>query len=165
MIPLLADLTDIHVAFSLIALCSGLAAVGLMFRGGIRPGITAIYFIAASATSITGFAFPAAHFHTAHLVGLLSLSALAIAIYAGLWTRLTGIWRSVYAGATTISVYFLVFATVARFLAKAPGPAANPFQARLPFMLAESILLLLFIGFSGLAARGLRTPGSGSRNN
>ena len=153
----LSAFTAVHTGLSLIALVAGLLLVLGLIRGQTLGTTAALYFVTSVLTSATGFGFPFTHFLPSHGVGILSLLALAVALYARYSAHLAGAWRRSYVVATSISVFFLVFVTVAQAFAKVPElHALAPTQAEPPFAVAEGAVLLLFIVLTVMALKGLR---------
>lgn len=153
----LSAFTAVHTGLSLVALVTGILVVLGLIRGQLQGTTSALYFVTSVLTSVTGFGFPFTKFLPSHGVGILSLLALAVALYARYAAHLAGAWRSSYVVATSISVFFLAFVTVAQAFAKVPAlHALAPTQAEPPFAIAEGITLLVFIGLTVVARKGLR---------
>src|SRR5581483_3013707 len=104
----------------LIALVSGLVVAFGLIGARMQPGWTAIFVIAAVATSATGFGFPFEKFEASHWIGVISLVALAIAILARYAFHLGHAWRWIFAITAMIAAYFLVFVTIAQAFKKIP---------------------------------------------
>ncbi len=77
-------------------IASGFGAVAGMLAGRVFQIWTAVFLATTVATSVTGFFFPFRGFLPAHALGIISLVALAIAIYALYARRLVGAWRVSY---------------------------------------------------------------------
>jgi len=153
----LSAFTAVHTGLSLIALVAGILLVLGLIRGHTLGTTATLYFVTSVLTSATGFGFPFTKFLPSHGVGILSLIALAVALYARYSAHLAGAWRSSYVIATSISVFFLVFVTVAQAFAKVPAlHALAPTQAEPPFAIAEGAVLLLFIVLTVMALKGTR---------
>jgi magnesium-transporting ATPase (P-type) len=98
------------------------------------------------ATSVTGFFFPFQKFTPAHGVGIISLIALAAAIPARYAWRLAGHWRWVYVVSAVLALYLNVFVGVVQAFQKIPAlNALAPTQSELPFLLAQLVVLALFV--------------------
>lgn len=147
----LATFTQFHVIISLIAIASGIVVALGMLGAKRMPGLTALFLIFTSATSITGFLFPTP-FDAADVIGILSLVFLALAIFALYRERLAGAWRGAYLVGALIALYFNCFVLIVQSFQKIPAlHALAPTQKEPPFAIAQGVLLILFIGL-GIAA-------------
>ena len=144
-------LTLLHVLISLIGIVTGLVVLADWIGNRNRPGWTAWFLLFTVLTSVTGFAF----FHDDHItpgqiLGVLSLIALAVALYALYGRRLAGGWRGAYVVTATIALYFNFFVLVVQTFAKVPPLAAiapgNPPSGPI-FMAVQGIVLLAFLYF------------------
>lgn len=142
--------TEFHVVLSLIGIVAGLFVVfGLLRRRSFELW-TAIFLATTVATSITGFGFPFEKLGPPHIVGIVSLIALAIAIVARYAKQLAGRWRAVYAIAAVVSLYLNVFVGVVQAFQKVDAlHALAPTQTEAPFAIAQGAVFLLFaaLGF------------------
>src|ERR1700730_3758968 len=86
----------VHVLLSLVGIGSGLLVVYGLLLGRRFDGATAIFLMTTVLTSLTGFLFPFEHLLPSHILGVISLVALAIAIVARYVRRMAGAWRSTY---------------------------------------------------------------------
>jgi hypothetical protein len=103
-------------------------------------------------TSVTGFGFPAAHLLPSHIVGALSLVALALVCLARYMFRLAGAWRRVYTIGVTVALYLNVFVLVVQLFRRVPAlNALAPRQSEPPFAIAQGAVLLLFIALGAAA--------------
>jgi hypothetical protein len=150
--------TLVHVALSLAAIGSGFVVMfGLLTSKGL-DGWTAFFLATTAATSVTGFGFPVDKFLPSHAIGILSLLALAVAIYARYTRRLAGIWRRAYAVAAVIALYFNVFVLIVQAFLKVPAlNALAPTQSEAPFAIAQVAVLAVFVVLGVLAALRFRT--------
>ena len=112
-------------------------------------------FLATTAlTSLTGFGFPFDHVLPSHVVGILTLVALLVAILAFYLFRLAGAWRWLYVVGAIVALWFNVFVLVAQAFNKiAALKALAPTQSEPPFLIAQTIVLVIFIVLGLLAAR------------
>jgi hypothetical protein len=91
------------------------------------------------------------------VVGILSLIALAIAIFALYGRHLNGGWRRTYVISAMTALYFNVFVLIVQLFEKVPAiHALAPTQAEAPFKVAQVLLLILFAVFITAAARKFR---------
>ena len=159
-----AAYTAIHVALSLVGIVSGFVVVLGLLSGKRLNGLTALFLASTVATSLTGFGFPFHQLLPAHKVGILSLVVLAVAILARYVLHLAGAWRWIYVVCAVMALYLNVFVLVVQGFLKVPAlKAMAPTQSEPPFLVAQLILLVLFIVLTIFAVRrfrgeALRTP-------
>jgi len=155
--------TFVHVLLSLVGIGSGcIVLCGLLARKRL-DGWTALFLASTVATSVTGFGFPFHHLLPSHIVGILSLVLLAIAIPARYRFHLAGSWRAIYVVGAAVALYLNVFVLVAQAFSKVPGlKALAPTQSEPPFLIAQLIVLALFIALTILAAIRFRIELQGS---
>jgi hypothetical protein len=138
--------TLLHVIITLIAIGSGLIAVGGMFASHRLPGTTALFLFTTVLTSVTGFLFPIHGFTPALGVGIVSCVILAVALFAYYGKQLTGAYRWIYVVAATASLYLNVFVVVVQsFIKVAALNALAPTQSEPPFVIAQISVMLIFI--------------------
>jgi uncharacterized membrane protein len=95
---------------------------------------------------VTGFLFPFHKLLPSHILGILSLIALAIAVFARYRRRLAGGWNRAYAISAVIALYFNVFVLVAQLFQKVPAlKALAPTQSEPPFKIAQLAVLIIFV--------------------
>ena len=150
--------TFVHVAISLIGIVTGVVVVFGMLGAKRLDGMTALFLLSTVLTSVTGFLFPFHKITPGHILGVLSLIALAIAIYARYSRHLEGGWRSAYAITAVISLYFNVFVLIAQAFQKNPAlHALAPNGSEPPFLIAQVVCLVIFIVLGILAVKKFRT--------
>ena len=153
----LSTFTLVHVVISLIGVGSGLLVMYGLLIGKRLDGATAIFLASTVATSVTGFGFPFAHLLPSHKVGILSLMVLAVAIIARYVFHLTAAWRGNYVVCAVIALYLNVFVLVVQLFEKVPAlRAMAPTQKEPPFLVAQLIVLALFVGLTIIAAKRFR---------
>jgi hypothetical protein len=149
--------TTVHVVLSLIGIGSGLVVMFGLLGGKERPRWTVLFLATTVATSVTGFGFPFDHLLPSHKVGIVSLVVLAAAIVARYARHLAGAWRRIYVGCAGIALYLNVFVGVVQAFQKVPPlTAMAPHQTEVPFVIAQVVVLALFIGLTIAAARRFR---------
>jgi hypothetical protein len=154
--------TLVHVAISLLGVISGLVVLGGLIAGLGLNGWTALFLASTILTSVTGFAFPATTITPAHVVGALSLIALAACLAALYWKRLVGPWRATYVVTAALAVYLNVFVLVVQTFAKTPALAQlAPTQQEPPFAVTQAAVLGLFVWLGWTALRRFRQPATG----
>jgi hypothetical protein len=138
--------TLFHVIITLIAIGSGLIAVGGMFASHRLPGTSALFLLTTILTSVTGFLFPIHGFTPALGVGIVSCVILAVALFAYYGKHLAGAWRWIYVVTALASLYLNVFVLVVQsFIKVAALNALAPTQSEPPFMIAQGAVLAIFI--------------------
>ena len=102
-------LTLIHVLISLVGVLTGLVLL-LALMGGRNPQNWAAWFLVSTIlTSVTGYFFPITELTPAQIMGVISLIALALAVYALYGRGLAGRWRGTYVVSVTLALYLNVF--------------------------------------------------------
>jgi hypothetical protein len=125
-----STLTFVHVLLSLVGIGSGFVVMaGLLGRAPLAEW-TALFLITTVATSVTGFAFPVDRLLPSHMLGALSLVVLAVA--------------NVFVG------------VVQAFLKVPLLRSMAPRQTEPPFLLAQGVVLALFVLITVAAARRFR---------
>jgi len=150
----LGTFTVIHVVLSLIGIGAGLVVlVGLI--GGSYFGVwTALFLSATVLTCVTGFGFPVDHVLPSHIVGVVCLVALVLAIVALYALHLRGVWRAIYVVSAGLALYLNVFVGVVQAFLKVPAlHALAPQQTEAPFLVAQLLVLALFVVLTIAAAR------------
>ena len=149
-----ATFTIVHVVLSLIGIVSGIVVLFGMLSAKRLDGLTAIFLATTVLTSVTGFLFPSDHILPSHIVGIISLVALALAMLALYVYRLAGSWRWIYVAAAVVALYLNVFVGVVQAFQKLPflTPLA-PTQAEPPFLIAQTVVLVILVVLGGVALR------------
>ncbi len=138
--------TLLHVIITLIAIASGLIAVGGMFASHRLPGTTAVFLLTTVLTSVTGFLFPIRGFTPGLGVGIVSCVILAIALYAYYGKYLTGAWRWIYVVTAIAALYFNVVVLIVQSFQKVAALAAlAPTQSDPPFVITQVVVMVIFI--------------------
>jgi hypothetical protein len=146
--------TLVHVVLSLVGIFAGFAVLFGMFGSKKLDGWTALFLATTVLTSVTGFPFPRDHILPSHIVGVISLVVLAIAIFALYSRHLAGPWRWIYVVGAVVALYLNVFVGVVQSFLKVPAlNALAPTQSEPPFLIVQSVVLLIFIAFAVVALR------------
>ena len=146
--------TFLHVLISLAGIGSGLVVLYGFLTGKRLDGWTALFLTTTVLTSLTGFAFPIHNLLLSHKVGMISLVVLAVAIVARYTFHLAGAWRSTYVVSSLLALYLNVFVAVVQVFLKVPAVhALAPTQKEPPFLVAQLIVLLIFIVLTIMAAK------------
>ena len=146
--------TLVHVVISLIGIGSGLVVTVGLLSARRFDGWTALFLVSTVLTSVTGFLFPFHGFKPSYGVGIISMIALAIAIFARYGRHLAGGWRRTYAITAMISLYLNVFVLVAQLFMKVPAlNVLAPTQSEPPFLITQLVVLILFVALTIFAAK------------
>ena len=142
----MSTFTFVHVVLSLVGIVAGLVVMIGLLTARKFSGWTALFLASTVATCATGFGFPFTQLLPSHIVGILGLVVLALAIAARYVFKLHGAWRWLYVVGAMTALYFNVFVLLAQLFAKVAAlRALAPTQSEPPFLIAQSILLLLFL--------------------
>src|SRR5207247_10655435 len=154
---LLATFSFVHVVLSLVGIGAGFVVLSGLLSGRERTGWTAVFPVTTVATSVTGFGCPVDHLLPSHVVGVVSLVVLTVAILAHYGRRLRGAWRPIYVICAAVALYLTVFVGVVQALLKVSAlHALAPRQTEPPLLLAQPVVLALFIVLAVLATRRFR---------
>ncbi|HXZ96137.1 MAG TPA: hypothetical protein VEG37_03685 [Burkholderiales bacterium] len=146
--------TMLHVILSLVGIFSGAVVVFNMLSSKNLGGWTAVFLATTALTSLTGFPFPRDHILPSHIVGIISLIALAIAIVALYVYRVAGKWRWIYVASALLALYLNVFVGVVQAFLKVPFlNALAPTQSDPPFIIAQAIVMVGFVVLGVIAVR------------
>ena len=152
-----ATYTVVHVILSFLGIVSGFVVIFGLIRNRPLDGWTSVFLASTALTSITGFGFPFEHLLPAHKVGIVSLLVLAVTIPARYVFHLTVRWRSTYVVGAAIALYLNVFVFVVQAFLKVPAlKALAPTQTEPPFVVAQLMVLAVFIALSVLAVKRFR---------
>jgi|ERR1022692_1519504 hypothetical protein len=142
----LSTFTLFHVVISLVGIGSGLLVLYGLLIGKRFDGGTAIFLLTTVLTSLTGFLFPFENLLPSHVVGVISLVALAVAILARYALHLAHSWRWVYVVCAVLALYLNVFVLVVQVFLKVPAVhALAPTQKEPPFLVVQLIVMAIFI--------------------
>jgi hypothetical protein len=149
--------TLVHVIISLAGIGAGFVAVLGLIASRRLDGWNAVFLAATIATSVTGFFFPFHGITPGIVVGILSMIILAIAVYARYGRHLAGVWRGAYVVTATMALYFNVFVFVVQLFEKVETlRALAPTQSEPPFLVAQTVVLVLFVVLGILAMKKFR---------
>jgi len=146
--------TMVHVIISLIGIVSGFIVLFGFLNANRFNGWTALFLAATVLTSVTGFFFPTPRILPSQVVGVISLIALAVALFALYRSHLAGAWRWVYVTCAVLALYLNVFVGVVQSFQKLAflQPLA-PTQSEAPFLVAQLVVMGLFVLLGVLAVR------------
>src|SRR5260370_16619332 len=147
--------TLIHVVLSLVGIFAGLVVAGGLVAGKRVDGWTGVFLLTTVATSVSGFGFPFVAFLPSHAVAIVSLVVLPVVIVARYFKHLTGPWREIYVVGAMLALYLNVFVLLAQLFLRVPALiAAAPTQKDPPFVVAQLIVLALFVCLGRAAVKG-----------
>ena len=150
----LSTFTLLHVIISLAGIGTGFIVLYGLLNGKLLDGWTAIFLTTTVLTNVTGFLFPFEGLKPSYIVGGISLIVLAVAIVARYTFHLAGAWRETYVVTAAIALYFNCFVAVVQAFLKIPAlNALAPTQKEPPFLVAQLVVLVLFVGLTILAAK------------
>lgn len=150
----LATFTLVHVVISLVGIATGFVVVYGMLKSDRLSTWTAIFLATTVLTSVTGFFFPFEKLLPSHIFGIISLVVLVPTLVALYAFHLAGRWRWVYVVGALVALYLNTFVGVVQtFLKIAPITALAPTQSEPPFLIAQLLLLAIFVGLGVLAVR------------
>ena len=149
----------LHTVISLIGIATGLVALAGMLAGKLLNGWTGLFLVTTVLTSVTGFLFPISVFTPALGVGILSMVVLALALAALYVFHLAGAWRPIYVITAVFALYLNSFVGVVQAFQKVSflQPLA-PTQSEPPFLIAQGLLLGLFVVLGVIATLRFRPP-------
>ena len=150
----LSTFTLVHVVLSLVGIVAGLVVLFGMFSSKSLDGWTGIFLATTVLTSATGYFFPSDRILPSHIVGIISLVVLAVAILARYVYHLAGHWRWIYIVGAVLALYLNVFVGVVQAFQKVPPLSAlAPTQSEPPFVIAQVVVLVIFIVLGVFAVR------------
>ena len=146
--------TTLHVLISLAAIAAGVVVAAGMLRADRLGGWTAVFLVLTLLTSLTGFLFPIKGFTPALGTGLLSVAILLVALWALYGGHLRGVWRAIYVVCAVAAFYLNVFVLLVQaFLKVGPLHALAPNGTEPPFLVAQTLALIVFVVLGFLALR------------
>jgi hypothetical protein len=149
-----ATFTLVHVVISLIGIVSGFIVLFGLLKANRSDAWTALFLVTTVLTSVTGLLFPAPRILPSQIVGVISLIALAVAIFALYRSHLAGAWRWLYVTCAVFALYLNVFVGVVQSFQKVAflQPLA-PTQSEAPFLVAQLVVMGLFVLLGVLAVK------------
>jgi hypothetical protein len=155
----ISSFTLLHVVVSLVGILAGLVVLFGMFGSKRYDRWTVLFLATTVFTSMSGFFFPRDRILPSHVVGAISLVVLAIAIYALYSRRLAGPWRWIYVVTSVVALYLNVFVLVVQSFQKLqPLQSLAPTQSEPPFVVAQGVVLVIFIVLGFMAVRKFHPP-------
>jgi hypothetical protein len=155
----LETFTLVHVLISLVAIASGLVVLAGMIQGNRLDLWTHMFLGTTVATSVTGFLFPNLTLTPAVIFGIISMVALAIAIWARYPLTEARGRRKAYVISALFALYLNSFVLIVQSFQKIPFlNALAPTQSEPPFGIAQALLLAGFLYSGWKAVKGFASP-------
>jgi hypothetical protein len=140
------SLLAIHVTLSLVEIPVGLMVIYGLITNTSHGSWTALFLALAILTSLTGFPLAPFGFDPPRAIGVLTLLLAAGALIALYVFGLKGAWRWIFVITVTATLYLDVFIAVFQAFLKIPSlNALAPTQSEPPFLVAEGVVLLIFV--------------------
>jgi hypothetical protein len=153
----LAVFTAFHVLLSLVGIGAGFIAVFGLIAGRWLNLWMKIFLVTTILTSVTGFMFQFKGITPGIILGVISIVALAISLFALRVKKLAGRWRSVFVVTAVVAQYLNFFVLIAQLFEKVPAlHALAPTGSEAPFKAAQGTALLLFVVLGFLATKNFR---------
>jgi hypothetical protein len=144
--------TLLHVAVSLAGIAAGFFVMYDVLRSRVSPAVTKFFLTTTTLTSLSGFGFPFHGVTPGHVLGVLSLAALSLALYALYSKELAGRWGTTYVVAAFVAQYFNFFVLIVQSFQKVPAlHNLAPTQTEAPFAATQVLALLGFAVWGTLA--------------
>lgn len=147
----------LHVLISLVGIAAGFVVIYGLIVSKRLDLWTAVFLATTVLTSVTGFLIPADHFTPGHAFGILSMIALAAALWARYPKKMAGPWRITYVLSAAFAQYLNFFVLIVQSFQKVPLlHDLAPTQSEGPFAASQLAALLLFILLTVSAVRRFR---------
>jgi hypothetical protein len=151
-------LTTIHTLICFIAIGFGVVSIAGLVRHAAPEPWTALFLLCAVLATGTGFLFPYFGPTPAFVTGIVSTVVLIVTLAARYLFALAGWWRKADALGLVISLYLLVFVTIAQAFQKIPTlNVLAPTGSEAPFVIAQVVCLAVFVVIGFRAVRSSRT--------
>ncbi|MDI1283379.1 MAG: hypothetical protein PSV46_03190 [Reyranella sp.] len=145
---------SLHVVLSVIGLASGCFVLSGMLASRKPAGLTTLFLLTTTATSVTGFLFPFTRLGLGQVAGVLSLAVLLPTLLALYGYRLAGPWRGFFAAGATAALCLNWVIAVAQAFAKIDAlQTLAPTQSAPVFVGTQLVVLVIFTGLGILAVR------------
>lgn len=153
----------LHVVICFIGLLAGAVVLIALCAGSRRPTWDVVLLVSTVLISLTGFALPSpAGTPTpdpARVLGGIELVVVAVAGLAIYAYHLARAWRGIYIVSMVLAVYLNVFVTVVQAFSKIGWlHALAPTGKEPPFLIAQLVVLALFVAIGATALRRSRHP-------
>jgi hypothetical protein len=153
----LAAYTAFHVLLSLIGIGTGFVVIFGLIAGRWLGLWMSIFLWTTILTSVTGFFFPFKGITPGIILGIISLVALAISLYALYSKKMAGGWRTTFVISAVLAQYLNFFVLIAQLFEKVPAlHALAPTNTEGPFKIAQLVALIVFVVLGFLATKNFR---------
>ena len=153
----LAVFTAVHVLLSLVGIGAGFVAIFGLIGGRWLNFWVKLFLWTTILTSVTGFFFPFKGITPGIVIGIISLVALAISVFALRSRRLVGGWRSAFVITAVVGQYLNFFVLIVQLFEKVPAlHTLAPTGSEGPFKAAQLTALILFVVLGFLATKNFR---------
>jgi hypothetical protein len=150
----LTSFTILHVFIGLVALAAGTGLAWTMLRNHDSRAWAYTFFAGILLTDATAFMFPGGALSPGGILGMLSLTGLALAVFGYRTFQRTGRLRALYVVASIVILYFNALVTVFHAFLQVPSLRVfAPHGNEPPLVAAESMLLLAFVVLGWAALR------------
>jgi hypothetical protein len=157
--------TTFHTLLSLAAIVTGAGVIAMLLKNRRADLWALAFFVTMIATDVTGFMFAFSKLLPSHYTAILSLALLALALLGQYVFRFAGAWRWIYALTISLAVYLNFFVLVTQLFLKVPALHAlapnAPDNPEPPFLIAQVLLLAIFIWLIWKAVKNFRGAGAG----
>ena len=146
--------TLVHILLSLAGIAAGFGVLYGLLQSRESASWTGAFLALTTLTSLTGYLFPFERVLPSHVVGAISLVALAVAAAALYLFRLAGAWRWIYVVSAVAALYLNTFVLVVQTFVKNPAlKEVAPTQSEPLFLVVQALLLAAFVALGALAVR------------
>jgi hypothetical protein len=147
-------LVFIHVVISLVAIAAGFIVLFAMYANNPLNSWTSFFLWTTLLTSATGYILPAHKLMPSHILGAISIVALAIAFYARFSKKMIGGWLKTFVITAMIAQWLNVFVFVAQIFMKVPAAhALAPTGGEPPFFIAQVTVMVAMIILTIIAVK------------
>jgi hypothetical protein len=153
----LAVFTAFHVLLSLVGIAAGFVAIFGLIGGRWLNFWMSTFLWTTILTSVTGFLFPFKGMTPGIILGIISLTVLALSLYALYGRKMAGGWRTTFVVTAVLAEYLNFFVLIAQSFMKVPAlHALAPTGSEGPFKVAQLTALILLVVLGFLASRNFR---------
>jgi hypothetical protein len=154
--------TLVHILLSLVGIAAGFGVLYGLLQSRESASWTGVFLVFTTLTSLTGYLFPFERVLPSHVVGAVSLVALAVAAAALYLFRLAGACRWIYVVSAVAALYLNTFVLVVQTFVKNPAlKELAPTQSEPPFLVVQALLLAAFVALGALAVRRFHPEAGG----
>jgi hypothetical protein len=145
---ILEILKIVHAVFGAAGISAGTWVVFGFLKGQLFTKWTVVFLNCALVTSVTGLLIPFHHFLPAHWAAISAVYVVGVAVLAWRKYGLIGIWALLFAFSTMLVLCIDVLVVLSHIFER-----LIPIQPKVHFFIAESMVILLFIGLKLFTVR------------